>query len=194
MQVQPLARLPLRFGDLGLIHLGGDLLTAAAGFGVSLEGREVEPLMGGNPIGPALGAGRIGQAQAEEDVAAGVHRRHQGFVSHHFSLYAPEKIPYAIKRYQDETHRLYGVLNKQLEYTGYVAGDYSVADMACVGWAKMWERQGQSIDEFPNVKRWLETLLARPAVEKAFKIGAENRSDLSRDTEAQRVLFGQRAR
>jgi len=113
--------------------------------------------------------------------------------NHHFSLYAPEKIPYAIKRYQDETHRLYGVLNKRLADRDYVAGDYSIADIAMVGWAKLWERQGIDLEEFPNVRRWLETLLARPAVAKGLAVSAEARTNIATDEEAKKVLFGQRA-
>ena len=75
--------------------------------------------------------------------------------AHHFRIYAPEQVPYAIERYTNETHRLYGVLNKRLADREFVAGEYSIADMAIVPWAKLWERQGQTIDEFPNVKRWL---------------------------------------
>ncbi len=84
--------------------------------------------------------------------------------THHFRIYAPEKIPYAIDRYTNETNRLYGVMNKQLAAHEYLAGEYSIADIACVGWAKLWERQGQDIKEFPHVERWLNACLARPAV------------------------------
>lgn len=115
--------------------------------------------------------------------------------NHHFSNYAPEKIPYAINRYVNETNRLYGVLNKQLANAEFIAGEYSIADMACVGWAKLWERQGQKIDDFPNVKRWLDTVLARPAVAKGIALSAEDRkpADLQ-NPEVQKVLFGQKAR
>ena len=75
--------------------------------------------------------------------------------THHFRIYAPEKLPYAIDRYTNETNRLYGVLNKRLADRAFVAGDYSIADMAIAPWAKLWERQGQNIEDFPNVKRWL---------------------------------------
>jgi GST-like protein len=115
--------------------------------------------------------------------------------NHHFAVYAPEKLPYAIKRYRDETHRLYGVLNRRLEGREFVADDYSIADMAIVGWARGHERQGMDISEFPNVGRWLGTMLARPAVQRGLDVGKDARkSDLSTDTEAQKVLFGQRAR
>jgi GST-like protein len=114
---------------------------------------------------------------------------------HHFALYAPEKLPYAINRYTNEAHRLYGVLNKQLEGRDYVAGDYSIADIAIIGWAKLWERHGVTAEEFPNVVAWVNRLLARPAVAKGLDIKApEPPVDLSQDKEAQKVLFGQRAR
>jgi GST-like protein len=114
--------------------------------------------------------------------------------NHHFAVYAPEKIPYAIKRYRDETHRLYGVLNRRLEGRDFVADEYSIADMAIIGWARGHERQGMDIAEFPNVKRWIDTMLARPAVQRGLEVGKDARkSDLSTDKEAQKVLFGQRA-
>lgn len=115
--------------------------------------------------------------------------------NHHFSIYAPEKIPYAIDRYVKETNRLYGVLNKRLADREFVAGAYSIADMAMVGWAKLWERQGQNIDDFPHVKRWLETLLARPAVARGLAVAGElrNTSDMQ-DPAVRAVLFGQTAK
>ncbi len=73
--------------------------------------------------------------------------------NHHFNKYAPEKLPYAMKRYEDETHRLYGVLNKRLADNDFVAGDYSIADMAIYGWATLWEGQGMDIEEFPTCER-----------------------------------------
>jgi GST-like protein len=112
--------------------------------------------------------------------------------NHHFRTYAPEKIPYAIKRYEDEAHRLYRVLDTRLADREFVAGDYSIADMAIVGWAKSHERQGIDLAEFPNAKRWFETLMARPAVAKGMAIGEERRSNLQDDDEAKKVLFGQR--
>jgi GST-like protein len=112
----------------------------------------------------------------------------------HFRAYAPEKLPYAIKRFEDETHRLYGVLNKRLAGLDYVADEYSIADMAIYGWTKAYDRRGIDIEEFPNVKRWLDTMLARPAVARAIEVGADRRTNLMTDKEAQRILFGQRAR
>lgn len=116
--------------------------------------------------------------------------------SNHFRNYAPEKLPYAIKRYVDEVHRLYGVLNNRLADREFLAGDYSIADMACVGWARGWERQGQDISEFPHMKRWLDTLNARPAVQRGFAVREDLRqqSNLATDKDAQKILFGQRAR
>lgn len=84
--------------------------------------------------------------------------------NHHFALYAPEKIEYAIKRYRDETHRLYGVLDKRLAGRDYIAGEFSIADIASIGWANGWERQGMTIEEFPQVKAWLARMNARPGV------------------------------
>ena len=115
--------------------------------------------------------------------------------NHHFNHYAPEKIPYAMERYTKETNRLYGVLGRQLGKHAFVAGDYSIADMAMVGWAKLWERQGQNIADFPNVKRWLDTLLARPAVQRGLAVAGELRNTSNmQDPAVRAVLFGQTAR
>lgn len=88
--------------------------------------------------------------------------------NHHFNLYAPGKIDYAINRYVNETARLYGVLDRQLAGRDYVAGDYSIADMAIYPWIVPHEAQKQNLDDFPNVKRWFETVKARPAVAKVY--------------------------
>ena len=118
--------------------------------------------------------------------------------AHHFRQYCDEKIPYAIERYTNEVHRLYGVLNKRLEGRDYIADDYSIADMACWGWILPYERQGQDLNEFPNLKAWFERVGARPAVQRGFELGQELRGDLAKDSEetrkAKAVLFGQRAR
>ncbi|WP_373235572.1 glutathione S-transferase N-terminal domain-containing protein [Cohaesibacter celericrescens] len=116
--------------------------------------------------------------------------------NHHFATYAPEKIDYAIRRYRDETHRLYGVLNKALEGKDFVAGDYSIADMAIVGWVVPYERQNIDLAEFPNVESWFAAMKARPAVEKGLAIGKDERAkmDLAKDKAAQAMLFNQRAR
>lgn len=115
--------------------------------------------------------------------------------THHFRIYAPEKVPYAIERYTNEANRLYGVLNKRLEGRDYICDDYSIADMACVGWARGWERQGQDIKQFPNVGRWLDTVLARPAVKRGIAVAEELRNPAGISTpEEKAVLFGQKAR
>ncbi len=90
--------------------------------------------------------------------------------NHHFAIYAPEKIPYAIERYVKETARLYGVLNQQLADRDYIAGDYSIADMACYPWITGYERQGQNLNDFEHLKRWFERVQGRPAVQAAYKI------------------------
>lgn len=89
--------------------------------------------------------------------------------NHHFSQYAPEKIEYAINRYVNETARLYGVLNKRLADREFLAGDYSIADIAAYPWIVPHERQSQNLDNFPHVKRWFEAIQARPAVIRAYK-------------------------
>lgn len=116
--------------------------------------------------------------------------------ANHFRIYAPEKVQYGIDRYTNEVNRLYGVMNRRLEGRDYLAGDYTIADMACIGWARSWERQGQNIKDFPNLERWLDRMHARPAVERGLAVFAEARQnyDLSKDKEAQAVLFGQKAR
>jgi GST-like protein len=88
--------------------------------------------------------------------------------NHHFNMFAAEKIPYAINRFIKETARLYGVLDRQLADREFVAGDYSIADMASYPWVVPYERQGQNLDDFPNVKRWFGTMKARPAVVRAY--------------------------
>jgi GST-like protein len=92
--------------------------------------------------------------------------------ANHFNRAAPEKIPYAIDRYVNETGRLYGVLDGQLARQDYIAGDYSIADMACYPWVVNHEWQQQNLNDFPNVKRWFEAIAARPAVQRAYEKGA----------------------
>jgi GST-like protein len=114
---------------------------------------------------------------------------------HHFKNYAVETLTYAIKRYEDEVNRLYGVANERLRDREFLAGKYSIADMACVGWVNGWERQGQDINQFPHLKRWLETVKARPAVKRGMTLGLELRQGIDmKDPKVQAVLFGQRAR
>jgi GST-like protein len=115
--------------------------------------------------------------------------------AHHFRIYAPEKLPYAIDRYTNEVHRLFGVMNIRLKDRPFLAGKYSIADMASVGWASRWERQGQDINEFPHLKRWLETVMARPAVQRGMKLRVEEASQVDmKDPKVQALLFRQRAR
>lgn len=114
----------------------------------------------------------------------------------HFRNYAPEKVQYGIDRYTNEVNRLYGVLNRQLEGKDYIAGEYSIADMASVGWVNAFKNFDQNLDDFPNLKRWHETMNARPAVQRGILVGKEERekSNLADDKEAQKILFGQKAR
>ncbi|AWN38054.1 glutathione S-transferase family protein [Methylobacterium radiodurans] len=88
--------------------------------------------------------------------------------THHFKIYAPEKIPYAIDRFEAEARRLYGVLDGQLDGRDYIAGDYSIADIATLTWAKFHGKQGIDLSGFANVRRWLDTVLARPAVQRGL--------------------------
>ena len=111
--------------------------------------------------------------------------------AHHFRQYAPEKIQYAIDRYTNEAGRLYNVLDKRLSETEWVAGDeYSIADIAIFPWIVPHERQGQSFDERPHLKRWYETMKARPAVSKGLDVGKELRSGSATDPKAFQTLFG----
>ncbi len=113
--------------------------------------------------------------------------------AHHFRQYAPQQVPYAIERYTMETGRLYGVMDRRLGEAEYLAGDYSIADMACFPWTRSPERQGQDLDDFPNVKRWFEAIDARPAVQKGLAVLAERRGDPGKlDDKARDALFGDR--
>jgi GSH-dependent disulfide-bond oxidoreductase len=111
--------------------------------------------------------------------------------NHHFGIYAPEKIPYAINRYVKETERLYGVLDSQLEGKDFIAGDYSIADMACYPWIVPYEAQQQNIENFPHLKRWFEAIAARPAVVQAYAVADAWRSAGPITDEAKEILFGQ---
>ncbi|WP_137392158.1 glutathione S-transferase N-terminal domain-containing protein [Rhodoligotrophos defluvii] len=112
--------------------------------------------------------------------------------AHHFRNYAPEKIPYAIERYTREVSRLYGVMDKRLAKAEFLAGDYSIADMAAFPWVVPYKNQGQDLDQFPNLRRWFDTLKARPAVSKGLEVGAERRDPnrLQTDKKAREILFG----
>jgi GSH-dependent disulfide-bond oxidoreductase len=116
--------------------------------------------------------------------------------ANHFRNYAPEKIPYAIDRYTNETNRLYGVLNKRLADHEYVADDYSIADMASYPWIVSHAAQGQNLDDFPHLKRWFEAIKARPATIAAYAKAKEiNAAPPSvPDEEARKHLFGQTAK
>ena len=110
----------------------------------------------------------------------------------HFNVYAPEKIPYAMERYTNETNRLYGVLNKRLAGRPFMAGDYSIADMASYPWIVPYERHKQDLNDFPHLKRWFEAIKARPATVRAY---AHAEASYSREItdEERKVLFGQTA-
>ncbi len=116
--------------------------------------------------------------------------------NHHFSQYAPEKLPYAIDRYVNETNRLYGVLDRRLADREFVAGaDYTIADMASYPWIVPYERQGQDLNEFPNLKRWFEAVGARAATVRAYEAGERYRTRESTvDEESRKVLFSQTAK
>jgi GSH-dependent disulfide-bond oxidoreductase len=116
--------------------------------------------------------------------------------AHHFRIYAPDKIDYAVDRYTKECNRLYGVLNKRLADRAFVAGDdYSIADMASYPWIVPHERQGQSLDDFPNLKRWFEAIKARPATMRAYEIVQRVNPQAGKPMgEAEKkVMFGQTA-
>jgi GST-like protein len=113
--------------------------------------------------------------------------------NHHFSQYAPEKLPYAIDRYVNETARLYAVLDKRLSDREFVAGEYSIADMASYPWVVPYERQKQNIDDFPNLKRWFTAIRARPAVMSAYEKGKAIATAPAVNEESRKFLFGQNA-
>lgn len=116
--------------------------------------------------------------------------------NHHFVKYMAGKDNYATTRFINETHRLYGVLNKRLEGRDYVADEYSIADMAIFPWTQNWKGQTMDIDEFPNVKAWQARMFARPGVARGIEVGKAQVKEinLATDKEAQAILFGQRAR
>ncbi|MEM1172886.1 MAG: glutathione S-transferase N-terminal domain-containing protein [Cyanobacteria bacterium P01_H01_bin.35] len=111
--------------------------------------------------------------------------------AHHFRQYAPEKIPYGIERYTNEASRLYRVLDKQLSQVEYVAGDYSIADMAIYPWIVPHEKQGQNLADFPHLKRWFETVSQRPGVTRGLAVLSESRVQ-NMDETAKENLFGAR--
>jgi GST-like protein len=113
--------------------------------------------------------------------------------NHHFTQYAPEPVPYAIERYVKETARLYAVLNKQLTDREFIAGDYSIADMACYPWIVPHERQRQNLYDFPNLKRWFAAIRERPATQRAYALAKEINPAPVVSEDAKRILFGQDA-
>jgi GST-like protein len=113
--------------------------------------------------------------------------------NHHFSCYAPEKISYAIERYVKETSRLYAVLDQRLADWEFIAGEYSIADMACYPWIVPHERQQQKLEHFPHLLRWFEQIKARPATQRAYARARKINTEPTMSEEAKRVLFGQDA-
>lgn len=113
--------------------------------------------------------------------------------NHHFTQYAPEKIPYAIDRYVKETNRLYGVLNRQLEGRNFIAGEYSIADMASYPWIVPYERQQQQLSDFPNLERWFNAVRDRPAVVRAYAKAEPFTRQPVMTEESRKILFGQTA-
>jgi GST-like protein len=110
--------------------------------------------------------------------------------AHHFRLYAPEKIPYAIDRYTNEARRLYGVMNRQIARHRYIAGDeYTVADIAIFPWLRSWKNQGIDWDDFPHLKGWFDEIAARPAVMRGVEVLAALRRPVT-DDRAREMLFG----
>jgi len=110
----------------------------------------------------------------------------------HFRIYCEDPIPYAIERYTNEINRLYGVMDRRLADREFLAREYSIADMASWPWVRPWERYGQQLTDFPNLKRWFEAIEARPAVQTGIAVGAELRQK-SLSPEARKILFGQTA-
>ena len=115
--------------------------------------------------------------------------------NHHFNRYAPEKIPYAIERYVNETNRLYGVMDRRLATQAYLAGnDYSIADIAAYPWIVPWQMQAQDLAQFPALKRWFDGIAARPATLRAYARAEEFRSTPVVTEESRKILFGPTAR
>lgn len=109
--------------------------------------------------------------------------------AHHFRLYAPEKIEYAVNRYTNESKRLYGVMDRRLGEVEYFAGEYSIADIAIFPWTRSYANQGVDITEYPNFKRWFDAVSARPAVQRGVQVLADRRKP-TMDDKAREVLFG----
>jgi GST-like protein len=114
--------------------------------------------------------------------------------NHHFGIYAPDKIPYAINRYVNETNRLYGVLDRRLNGREFIArSDYTIADMAAYPWVVSWKRQQQNLDDFPNLRRWFDALRTRPATIRAYAVGEPYSNRPAVTAEGKKILFGQTA-
>ncbi len=112
----------------------------------------------------------------------------------HFAHYAPEHLPYAINRYVDETARLFKVMNKQLADREYLAGEYSIADMASYPWVAKYRKLKQDLNDFPNLKRWYEQIKARPATISAYEIGSSINTIPTVTEESKKILLGQGAK
>lgn len=110
--------------------------------------------------------------------------------AHHFRRYAPEQIRYAIERYTNEARRIYGAVDKRVGEAPYLAGEYSIADIATYPWLKLHKLQGQNLEDFPNLKRWYEAIEARPAVQKGMAVMANGPALQPNDKETFSVLFG----
>jgi GST-like protein len=114
--------------------------------------------------------------------------------NHHFGQYAPEKIPYAIGRYVNETNRLYGVLDRRLADHEFLAGaNYTIADMAAYPWIVPWKRQQQNLADFPNLHRWFELLATRPATARAYAKAEPYSTRPAVTEDGKKILFGQTA-
>ena len=114
--------------------------------------------------------------------------------AHHFRRYAPEQIPYAVERYTREAARIYGVLDRRLAKSEFLAGEYSIADIATFPWLRPFRWQGQELDDFPNVKRWFETIKARPAVQEGLAVMADTKSwKAEPGSDAWKSMFGRPA-
>ncbi|MCA7086263.1 glutathione S-transferase N-terminal domain-containing protein [Cupriavidus sp. DB3] len=110
--------------------------------------------------------------------------------AHHFRIYAPEKIEYAVNRYTNEARRLYGVIDKQLSGRPWLAGDeYTIADIATFPWLRSWQNQGVELDDYPHLKRWFNTIAERPAVKRGVEVLARERKPLHTEKERE-ILFG----
>jgi GST-like protein len=110
--------------------------------------------------------------------------------AHHFRMYAPEKIPYAIERYTNEAKRLYGVIDRRLAQSRFLGGnEYTIADIATFPWLRSWQNQGITLSDYPHLEKWFNTIEARPAVQRGVKVLADLRKPI-RDEKEKEILFG----